>query len=333
VKIAFFETDKKEQAYIAEKLKSRSVQFFPGEITPSSLKKIQGVEAIGVFIYSKVNKKVLDALPKLKLVATMSTGFDHIDVAECKKRNIIVCNVPSYGENTVAEHTFALLLAISRKIHLSYERTQKADFSAVGLEGFDLKGKTIGVVGCGHIGEHVVRIARGFEMNVLVHEKHPDKKQAKKLGYKISSLDNIYKNSDILTFHLPLLPSTKHIFNKDSLKKIKKGCVIINTSRGEIIDTEALIYGLSKGIIGGAGLDVLEGECYIKEEKQVLHKNFPKECDLQTILRNHVLLKQPNVLITPHNAFNSHEALNRISDTTVKTILFFEKGKKINKIN
>ena len=332
MKIAFFELEKWEEKFIAERLKGHELSFVPGELNEKSAGKAKGAEAAGVFIYSKIDAKVLEKLPKLKLVTTMSTGFDHIDVKECAKHGVTICNVPSYGENTVAEHTFALLLALSRKIHLSYERTQRADFSAVGLRGFDLKGKTLGVIGCGHIGKHVVRIARGFEMNVLVFERHPDKKLAKKLGFKIAPLEKIYAESDIISFHVPLNESTKHMLNGGTLAKLKKGCIVLNTSRGEIIDTEALIKGLSQGIVGGAGLDVLEGECFIREEKQVLHKNFPKECDLKMVLENHVLLKEPNVLITPHNAFNSREALERILTTTIESIESFVKGKKINEV-
>ncbi len=332
MKVSFFELEKWEEKFLGERLSRHSLEFFSRELTPGRAKKIPDSEAIAVFIYSQVNKNVLDALPKLKLVATMSTGFNHIDVAECKKRGITVCNVPTYGENTVAEHTFALLLAISRKIHLSYERTQKADFSAKGLEGFDLKGKTIGVVGCGHIGEHVVRIAKGFEMNVLVTEVHPEKAKAKELGFTYASFGELLSKADVLSFHVPLTPETKHMLNMENISKLKKGCVVINTSRGEVIETEAILKGLSKGIIGGAGLDVLEGECFIREEKQVLHEKFAKECDLRAVLRNHLLLKEPNVLITPHNAFNSREALQRILETTIQNIEAFSKGKKINAV-
>ena len=330
MKIAFFETEKWEQKYLDERLKGHKITFETKTIDAKRAKKVSDAEGLGVFIYSKIDHTVLDAMPKLKLIATMSTGFNHIDTAECKKRGITVCNVPTYGENTVAEHTFALLLALSRKIHLSYERTQKADFSAIGLRGFDLKGKTLGVVGCGHIGKHVVRIARGFDMNVLVYERRPDVKLAGELGFTPATLEDLYAKSDIITFHVPLTPETKHMFNAAAIRKAKKGAVIINTSRGEIMDTKALIKGLNSGKIAGAGLDVLEGECYIREEKQVLDPKFAEECDLRQVLQNHVLLKLPNVLITPHNAFNSQEALERILNTTIGNVHAFSKGKKEN---
>ncbi len=333
MKIAFFETEKWEQAYLTGRLSGQQISFDTKTLSPAKAKKLKDTEALGIFIYSQVNKAVLDLMPKLRMIATMSTGFNHIDIAECKKKGIAVCNVPTYGENTVAEHTFALLLALSRKIHLSYDRTQKADFSAIGLRGFDLKGKTIGIVGCGHIGQHVVRMAHGFEMNVLVYEKNPDRKLASELGFMPVTLDELYSKSDIITFHAPLNDSTRYMFNLDSLKKVKKGVVIINTARGEIIDTKALIRGLSNKTVGAAGLDVLEGECFIREEKQVIDPNFAKECDLRAVLQNHVLLKMPNVLITPHNAFNSEEALQRILNITVQNIAEFSKGNKLNLVN
>ncbi len=332
MKIAFFEVEKWEENYLKEKLLMHQLTFFQKPLNTNLAKKSSDAEALGIFIYSKIDSKILDLFPKLKLITTMSTGFNHIDVDECKKRKIVVCNVPTYGENTVAEHTFALLLALSRKIHLSYERTARADFSAYGLKGFDLKDKTIGIVGAGHIGRHVIRIAKGFQMNVLVFERTPEPALAKELGITYATLDELYSKSDIITFHVPLNDSTFHLFNKNSLKKVKKGVIILNTARGEIVDTDALIQGLRSKIIGGAGLDVLEGECFIREEKQVISKNFEKECDLKMVLKNHVLIKMPNVLITPHNAFNSQEALERILKTTIENISAFSKGKPINKV-
>ncbi len=332
MKIAFFEVEKWEEKYLSEKLAGHELVFSKKELTPAAAKKVPDAEAVAVFIYSQINAKALDALPKARLIATMSTGYNHIDLQECARRGIAVCNVPTYGENTVAEHTFALLLALSRKIPEAYERTKRADFSADGLRGFDLKGRTIGVVGCGHIGKHVVRIARGFEMNVLVYEKTPDPQLASELGFMPVTLDDLYSKSDIITFHVPLNDGTKHMFNMESLGKLKNGVVILNTARGEVIDTGALIKGLQKKIIGAAGLDVLEGECDIREEKQVVSQNFKKECDLRQVLRNHVLMKFPNVLITPHSAFNSTEALQRILDSTIENIGAFAKGTPANTV-
>ncbi len=306
------------------------MQFIDGPLNENNAKKIKDADAVGVFIYSAVSKKVLKNLNNLKLVVTLSTGFDHIDVKECRKKRITVCNVPSYGENTVAEHTFALILNLTRKIHKAYDRTVRGDFTLDGLRGIDLQVKIIGVIGTGSIGEHVIRIAKGFEMRVIAFDKHKKLKLAKRLGFKYVSLDHLLKKSDIVTLHVPYNKSTRHMINRKAVSNMKKGVLIINTARGGIIKTSALLDGLQSGKIGGAGLDVLEGECFVKEEKQILSKHFAKECDLKTVLQNHILLKQDNVIITPHNAFNSWEALQRILDTTIVNLNSFLKKKPIN---
>ena len=193
-----------------------------------------------------------------------------------------------------------------------------------------MQGKTIGVVGAGSIGQHVIRIAKGFEMKVIAFDKFQNQKLTRGLGFKYVNFDSLLKNSDIITLHIPYNKSTHHIIDKKAISKMKKGVVVINTSRGGIIDTSALLEGLQSGKIAGAGLDVLEEECFIKEEKQILSKHFLKECDLKTVLQNHILLKQDNVIITPHNAFNSWEALHRILDATILNINSFLKKKPVN---
>ncbi len=329
-KIAFFEIEDWEKAYIKKKLKGHDIIFFKEQLTKKHVPKISKHTIAAVFIYSEVNKDVIAKLPNLKLLTTMSTGFDHIDLKECKKRKIKVCNVPTYGANTVAEHTFGLILTITRKIGEAIERTNKGDFSLKGLRGYDIRGKTIGIVGCGSIGKHVARIAKGFGMDVLVFDLFKNPKLAKRMGFKYVSLENLLKNSDIITLHAPYNKSTHHTINNKTIKLIKKGAVLINTARGALIDTGALIKALDKGIISAAGLDVLEGECFVKEEKQLLHKKFAKVCDLRAVLRNHALLMKRNVYITPHNAFNSREALHRILDTTISNIKSFLKKKPSN---
>lgn len=331
-KIAFFEIESWEEDRIKERLKGHDIVFFKESLTKKHIPRISKCSIAAVFIYSYVDRKVLEKLPNLKLVTTMSTGFDHIDIKECKKRKIAVCNVPTYGENTVAEHTFGLILTITRKIGEATYRTRAGDFTLKGLRGYDLKGKTIGVVGCGHIGEHVVRIAKGFEMNVLVYDVKRKPKLAKRMGFRYASFENLLKNSDIITLHAPYIKATHHMINSKTIKLIKKGAVLINTARGGLADTGALIKALDKGIISAAGLDVLEGECFIKEEKQLLNKKFAKTCDLKTVLRNHIMLKKKNVYITPHNAFNSKEALYRILDTTIDNIQAFLRKKPVNTV-
>jgi len=331
-KIAFFEIENWEKAHIKERLKGHDITFFKEPLTPKNIGKVKNHDILAVFIYSYVSKEAISKLKNLKLITTMSTGFDHVDVKECKKRKITACNVPTYGSNTVAEHTFGLILTITRKMGEAVNRTKKGDFTLNKLRGYDLKDKTIGVVGCGNIGKHVIRIAKGFEMDILVYDVNKNPKLAKKMGFKYASLNMLLKKSDIISLHAPYNKSTHHMINAQTIKLIKKGAVLINTARGGLVDTASLLKALDKKIISAAGLDVLEGECFIKEEKELLSKSFAKTCDLKAMLRNHVLLQKKNVYITPHNAFNSKEALYRILDTTIDNIIAFLRKKPINKV-
>lgn len=332
-KIAFFETEEWEKPYFRAKLRGYDVTFFNNLIDEDNAAKAKDFDIISVFIYSKITKKILDKLKNVRLIATRGTGFDHIDVAECKKRKINVCNVPAYGENTVAEHTFALILNLTRKIHKAWERTRRLDFSQEGLMGTDLQGKTLGVIGVGNIGRHVVRIAKGFEMDVIAFDIFKNKKLEKKLGFKYVPFDYLLRNSDIITLHCPYNKKTHHLINKGNIKKIKKGALLVNTARGGLIETDALVNALDFGILAGAGLDVLEDECLIKEDAQVMSKHFPDKCDMRIVLEDHMLAKKDNVIITPHNAFNSKEALQRILDATVVNIKGFVNSKVVNKVN
>ena len=333
--ITFFEAEDWQVPIIQSALKSHRVSIFKEPLHSRNLVKFKNTEIVITFIYSRLDAAVLDKLPSLKLIATMSTGFDHIDIEYCRKRGIIVCNVPTYGENTVAEHTFALILALSRKLFPSIRRTHEQLLFETdrSLRGFDLKGKTLGVVGCGNIGRHVARIGVGFEMEVLANDFHKDKKLERELGIRYVTFDSLLKKSDIITLHVPYLKATHHLIGTAAIKTMKKGVFIINTSRGPIIDTDALIKGLKKGHIAGAGLDVLEGECDIKEEMEVLHDRFKATCDLKTILEGHLLMRMDNVVVTPHNAFNSREAVQRILNTTLENIQLFLKGKVKNRVS
>ena len=330
MKIAFFEIEDWEKEYLQGKLAQSELSFFAEPLSQDNIDSVKDCQIISPFIYSQIDKEIMQKLPDLKIIATRSTGFDHIDLASVKENKIIVCNVPFYGENTVAEHTFALILALSRKLIDSVERARKGDFSLDGLRGFDLKDKTLGIVGLGHIGLHVARIAKGFEMKVLAFDLKQDKKLAKKIGFEYAGFEDLLSKSDVITLHAPYNKATHHLINSGNINLIKKGAYLINTARGGLIETEALLKALSGGTLAGAGLDVLEEECFIKEEAQLLSKEFPKTCDLKTILQNHILLEQKNVIVTPHNAFNSQEALMRILDTTVLNIQSFIKGKSIN---
>jgi D-lactate dehydrogenase len=328
IKIAFFETKNWEKDYLKNHLEN--VVFFAEKLSLENADLAKDCDIVSMFVDSPITKEVLQKLPNVKMIATRSTGFDHIDLKTCKEKNILICNVPHYGDNTVAEHAFALMLDLSRKIYDSIERVKKEGFSIKGLTGFDLKGKTIGIVGVGNIGKHVARIAGGFEMNILAYDVNRDKKLAKKLGFKYVGLEDLLKNSDIITLHVPYNEHTHQLINSGNINLIKKGAYLINTSRGAVVKTAALVDGLHKGILAGAGLDVLEEENFIKEEAHLLSEDFSKAFDIKTVLQDHILMESPNVIITPHNAFNSKEALEKISETTVSNIQAFIKNKPIN---
>lgn len=330
--IAFYEIEEWEKDFLNRKLQGHELNFDLNPLTQDS-SGLESIEILSIFIYSEITPELLTKMPQLKMIVTRSTGFDHIDLEACKARGIVVTNVPEYGTQTVAEHTFALLLALSRKIIESVERTRRSDFSLDELRGFDLYHKTIGVIGAGNIGQAVIKIAKGFGMDVLVFSRSHNVELAKKLGFMYVDLNHLLQVSDVITFHVPLTDETKYMINKGNIGKLKKGVVLLNTARGGILETEAILMGLELGIIGGAGIDVLEEECYVKEERQLLTKHFLKECDLKTQLLNHVLLTKENVMVTPHNAFNSIEALQRILDVTVENVLSFVHDKPVNTVS
>ena len=336
MKVAFFELEKWEEKYIAAQLKQEkglALEFYHTQVNKKDIKSLGEIDVLAAFIYSAIDKTALDKLTKLKMIATMSTGFDHIDLAICDTRKIKVSNVPSYGENTVAEHTLALLLALSRKLIPSVARARTGDFSLGGLRGFDLKGKTIGLVGLGHIGTKFAAMVASLGMNILVHDLKPNKELAKELKLKYVSLEYLLRNSDIISLHVPYNKATHHLINSKNIKLIKRGAYLLNTARGGLVSSSALIKALDKGILAGAGLDVLEEEAFIKEEKELLTQTYNSRVDLKTVLRNHLLLQNPKVIITPHNAFNSQEALIRILDTTIDNILAYKKKKPINLVS
>jgi len=329
MKIAFFEIQNWEKNYLKKRLKGHTFEFYDKPLLLEKIKEISGFDIVSVFIYSKIDKEIIKKFFKLKLITTRSTGFDHIDIKECEKKKIVVSSVPYYGENSVAEHTFALILSLSRNIHKAYVRTLKQDYSIGGLKGFDLKGKTIGVIGAGHIGLHTIRAARSFGMNVLVYDVNQNDFIKEVLDFEYVSLKELLGKSDIITLHTPYNEFTHHLINKDTIKQIKKGAILINTSRGAVVDTEALIEALDKKILSGAGLDVLEGEELIKEEKQLL--TDPQKAEVfGQIIKDHILLNKDNVVFTPHIAFYTQEALERILDTTIENINGFIAGKPQN---
>ncbi len=322
--IAFFQIEDWEIDHIKQQLPGHDLFFSKEKLTAETLPERRDFDVVSVFVGSRVDQAVLAALPNLKLVTTRSTGFDHVDLPMAESMHIATGYVPGYGDNTVAEFAFGLILALSRNIYASVDRLRETGlYSYEGLCGFDLQGKTIGVVGTGRIGQHAIRIAKGFGMQVIAHDAFPKAELATELGFEYVSFDDLLGRSDVITLHVPYLPSTHHLINMGNIDKIKKGAILINTARGAVVETDALVKVLSDGILGGAGLDVLEEEGVLADEKTLVLYGHPEEHNLKTVLENHVLIDMPNVLITPHTAFNTQEALQRILDTDICNIQEF----------
>lgn len=283
------------------------------------------VEVLSTFIASSVGAEELAALPALKLIATRSTGFDHIDVAAAAHRGVKVCNVPVYGDNTVAEHTFALILSLSRKLRQTYERVRRDELRIIDVEGFDLRSKTLGVIGTGHIGLRVAQIARGFSMRVVAYDPREQPLLADVLGFTYLPFADVLAASNIVSLHSPYRPETHHMIDARALSSMKRGALLINTARGGLVDTQALVDALRAGHLGGAGLDVLEHESMILDEDHARAGLEDIESMRATVL-NHFLLSRDNVIFTPHLAFNSREANERIFQTTVRNIRAFYRG-------
>ncbi len=331
MQIAFFEIQPWEQSKLEERFAGHQLFFFERVIESADLEALKECEALSVFIYSQVTAEVIEKLPKLKLIVTRSTGFDHIDLEAAKARDITISNVPSYGENTVAEHTFALILALSRNVHKSHVRRLANDFSIEGLQGFDLKGKTLGVIGAGKIGMHVIKIAKGFGMEVIAYDAFENHFLSEVLDFKYVSLEALLQQSDIVTLHTPYMKSTHHLINQRNIDLLKRGSILINTARGELVETEALIRGLDENILAGAGLDVIEGELIIREEKELLTQKV-SSAEVEALAKDRSLLSRDNVVYTPHIAFYSREALERILSTTIDNIECYAIGQCKNTV-
>jgi len=330
MKIHYFSGEAWEQDYVRTKLPNEEIIFHEGSIAASPDLTDPDATILCTFVESPIGEAELARFPALKFIATRSTGFDHIDLAAAKARNIAVANVPFYGENTVAEFAFALLLALSRRVIEADESVRQGHFSPVGFRGFDLAGKTLGVVGTGHIGAHIIRMANAFGMKVIGFDAYPNAELAQKLGFLYVSLEELLAASDIVTIHVPYNKDTHHLINKENIGNLKKGAYLINTARGAIIETEALIEALKSGTLAGAGLDVLEEEGDMTDEIALLTNPHPKEAELKIALENHYLIDHPRVIVTPHTAFNTTEAVERILDTTIENIKAFSAGSPTN---
>ena len=338
IKTVFFDIKEVEQDFLEEN-KPDGCEFIytKNSLTDRHLKDLEPIreaEIISVFTNSRISAEVLENFPDLKLITTRSTGYNHIALDYCREKGITVSNVPAYGEATVAEYAFALLLNVIRKVNIAYEDLKKGEINLEKYRGNDLNGKIIGIIGTGAIGCYVAKIAYGFGMKILSYDPFPKADLREKLGAKYVELDELYRNSDIISLNAPSRKENYHMVNEEAFSKMKDGVIIINTARGEIMDTNALYKALISGKVAGAGLDVLECEEIISNEKLFLSKIdcVHKEC-LEKTLINHKLLDMPNVIVTPHVAFDTEEAVHRILQTTVENIKGYIAGEFPNRVS
>ena len=338
-KICFVEVENEAKALFEEAFAEHEVSFV------DRLNRVpDDTEILSVFITEKIDDSFLDDHPLIRLIATRSTGCDHIDLDVCERRGVGVANVGNYGENTVAEHTFALILALSRRLKDSERAVRTGRFSRERLRGFDLRGKTLGVVGAGRVGLHVIRIAAGFGMRVIAYDEKPHAFYSELLDFHYASFEELMRKSDVISLHLPLSPTTRHMINREALALCRPGLLLINTARGGLVDSGALIEALDSGQVAGVGLDVLEdervfrgGATQILSEKiaervrssvgtMIRETSAQRVAEFSKLVAHHRLLNRPEVVLTPHVAFNSYEAMERLTGITVENINAYLEG-------
>ncbi len=307
--IYFFEVKEDERDFVTEKYPEATL--FEEPFSADLVEQVRDAHILCGMVHSDFSAENLAQLKDLELIVTRSVGYNHIDLGYCEERGILVSHVPDYGSHVIAEHVFALLLSSARKILEGEEHTSHGNFSEEGLVGMALKGKTLGVIGTGKIGAHVTRIAsRGFLMRVLAYDVHPNQELAIEYGFNyVDSLDDIYKQSDVISLHVPLFPSTEHMINRESIAKMKDGVTLINTSRGGLINTPDLVEAIKKGKFGHVALDVVEHENNLSEVKE--------------------LLELPNVIITPHIAYYTRDSVSEMYRVGLEAIEQYLKGEAL----
>ena len=318
-KIAFFSTQTYDRTFFENKSDKHQFEFFDTRLKRNTVQLAEGYDGVCVFVNDNVNSDILKKLAEMNvgLVALRCAGFNNVDLKAAEEYNIRVMRVPAYSPEAVAEHAMALILTLARKTHKSYNRVRDGNFSLERLTGFNIHKKTIGVIGTGQIGRAFIRIAQGFGTNVIAYDKYPSE-ELKKGGVKYLKLEDVLADSDILSLHCPLTPETNQLINKDTLSKMKKGSMLINTSRGKLVDTSAVIESLKEDHLGALAIDVYEQEekLFFRDLSEVIIRD-------DQIAR---LMLFPNVLITAHQGFFTKESLEEITRITLKNFDDFEKG-------
>ena len=331
--LAIFDADKKGTDILSKALGGTGyeLRFFQKQLDLDSVRDNGDIEGIAMFIRPKFTSAFLDHLPRLKIISTMSTGYDHIDLQACKVRNVTVCNAPDYADNTVAEYAFGLIVSLMRKFKPTFERIDRGVFSRTGLVGTDIKGKTLGLVGTGRIGSHMARLGCAYGMKVIAHDLHPKIDLLEKYGVAFKSMDIVLSEADVISLHVPYNSSTHHMINEERLRLFKPSAFLINTSRGKVVDTKALSDALREGRLAGAALDTFEGrEMEIMIEEEMLRRDDLTAMALRHAWDEFSIMHSERVILTPYNAFNTEEALERILTTTAENIKAYFSGHSQN---
>ena len=335
-KIVYFDVEQDEYAYLKTENEGK-YDYFLTDRCLNDLEEIpqeyKNASIISCFRTSRVGKEVLEKFSDLKLIALRSVGFNHIDLKYCTEHNIAVVNTPNYGNKSVAEFAFGLMLDVCRKITRSYLDYKDMKTDAQKLIGSELGGKTVGIVGLGAIGAEFARVAYGFDMHILGYDIKENEKLKERYNVDYTDFDTLLEKSDFISLHTPLTETNRHLFNESSFKKMKNTAILINTARGEIVETQALYNALVKKEIAGAGLDVLESEETISDPDYLVDISRLNNTTLSQTILNNRLQQLENVIITPHIAYNTWEAIHRILETTMRNINAFEKGSVQNKVN
>lgn len=328
MKIAFFDAKSYDKPSFDKHAGSNNItiKYFDTKLNEDTVYLAKGYDVACVFVNDTVNAVVIDKLCEInvKVLALRCAGFNNVDMEHAYGR-IHVLRVPAYSPYAVAEHAMALLLTSIRRIHKAYIRTKDFNFSLKNLAGFDLHGKTVGIIGTGRIGRVFINICRGFGMNILAYDKYPDESFASDNDIKYVSQDELFSQSDIISLHCPLTEETRYIIDEETINKCKTGVVIINTSRGALVDTDALLKGIKSRKVGGACLDVYE-----EESDLFFEDNSGHILEDDTLAR---LISMPNVIVTSHQAFLTEEALENIAETTINNVVvFFESNQCPNEL-
>lgn len=324
VKVAFFDAKSydKESFNKVNKDFGCEIHYYKERLSMNTVSLSKGKDVVCIFVNAECDAQVINELVKngVKLVALRCAGFNNVDLNAAKGR-IQVVRVPAYSPHAVAEYAVTLMLSLNRKVYRSVSRTREGNFKLNGLLGFDMYGKNVGLIGMGRIAKELIKILHGFGMNILAYDLYPDKEFAKEYGVKLVTLDELYAESDIISLHCPLTEGTKFIINSESIAKMKKGVMIVNTGRGKLIKTEDLIEGLRSHRVGSAGLDVYE------EEQNYFYEDLSDKMIDDDKLA--ILLMMPNVIVTSHQAFFTEEALHNIAQTTLGNIQDWAEGKEL----